>query len=739
MNRITLLVLGIALSVNLAYSQPIIKKYRNAHPTSFAIVVDSATYQNTGNSIDKYQQALENEGLSALILIDTWNDPNEIRDELERLYHSNPPLEGAVFIGDIPIPMLRDAQHLTSAFKMDQQGRFSIQRSSVPSDRFYEDFDLRFSFIKQDSSNELLFYYSLNAESAQTIKKEIYSGRIRPPVDDESKYSMIENYLKRVVRQKAQKPTLSHAMTIAGHGYHSEALSAWEGELLALREQFPQFYQPGGSITNLYHSMRSDLKQTVLRELENPDLDLALFHAHGGVEAQYLLGDPPLPTIAAQVEAIKFFLRGKLRAAKRSKKSIAEVQSDYIKRYNIPPEWFEGAFDDSLTQTDSLAWANRDIEVTDIETLAPQPELIVFDECFNGAFHHSPYIAGQYVFGNGNTIAAIANSVNVMQDIWADEFLGLLGFGLRVGLYHRMNSYLESHIIGDPTFAFHYQGGADLNHLLIQRKAHIKHWKSLLKSDQVPLRRLAIHALSRNQGSRFTESLLEIYRSDPSFIVRLAVLRALAAQRSPEFEHILFETINDPYELVRRKTVSLMGDIGNPAYIAPLLKTIFTDPAKRVAFNAQTALEKIDVRNIDYERLPQTLNAYPGKESLEQYLSQKVFYKYDWIYKEVLPEIKSDSLQLKKRIRAVRYFRNYRLHRAVPELIEIAKEPGQQPAVRVALLEALGWFTFSNQRLLIISACDEILAQLDAPADIHNEALKTKNRLHQGANHPLTP
>ena len=37
-----------------------------------------------------------------------------------RLYRESR-LEGAVFIGDIPIPMIRKAQHMTSAFKMDEE------------------------------------------------------------------------------------------------------------------------------------------------------------------------------------------------------------------------------------------------------------------------------------------------------------------------------------------------------------------------------------------------------------------------------------------------------------------------------------------------------------------------------------------------------------------------------------------------------------------------------------------
>ena len=157
----------IAILSSASFSQPIIKKSQKAFPSSFAIFVDSQTFQKIGKSIDAYKNAVEADGISTNIVIENWKNPNEIRKIIIDLYQKKPPLEGVVFVGDIPIPMIRDAQHLTSAFKMDQQGHFSWQRSSVPSDRFYEDFDLNFKYLKQDSSNQLLFYYSLRFDSPQ--------------------------------------------------------------------------------------------------------------------------------------------------------------------------------------------------------------------------------------------------------------------------------------------------------------------------------------------------------------------------------------------------------------------------------------------------------------------------------------------------------------------------------------------------------------------------------------------
>ena len=65
-----------------------------------------------------------------------------------------------VFIGDIPIARVRQAQFMTTAFKMNEK-TFPIEESSVTSDRYYDDLHLDFEFIKQDENNPRWFYYNL--------------------------------------------------------------------------------------------------------------------------------------------------------------------------------------------------------------------------------------------------------------------------------------------------------------------------------------------------------------------------------------------------------------------------------------------------------------------------------------------------------------------------------------------------------------------------------------------------
>jgi hypothetical protein len=191
-----------------------------------------------------------------------------------------------------------------------------------------------------------------------------------------------------------------------------------------------------------------------LAELEKSELDLAIFHAHGGIDAQYLLGYPPAQNIDENVQAIRLFVRSKMRDARDRKRNVEETQKYYQEQYNLPDIWLVDALDDSVEHSDSLLAAKLDLYSSDVARIAPQAEIIIFDECFNGSFINPGYVAGTYLFGNGTTIAGVANSVNVKQDIWSDELLGVLSYGVRIGEWHRIRTYLESHLFGDPTFRF---------------------------------------------------------------------------------------------------------------------------------------------------------------------------------------------------------------------------------------------------------------------------------------------
>ncbi|MCF0174981.1 MAG: HEAT repeat domain-containing protein, partial [Bacteroidales bacterium] len=136
--------------------------------TSFAIIIDKATYTALEDKVAAYRDAIEADGLATWIVAEEFKSPEAVKAEILRLRSDKKmPLEGVVFIGDIPVAMIRDAQHLASAFKMNQENKWTA--SSIPSDRFYDDFDLKFDFLKQDENIPSYFYYSLAGESTQYV------------------------------------------------------------------------------------------------------------------------------------------------------------------------------------------------------------------------------------------------------------------------------------------------------------------------------------------------------------------------------------------------------------------------------------------------------------------------------------------------------------------------------------------------------------------------------------------
>ena len=168
----------------------------------FAIVIDQKSYNEAKAQVDAYASVVEQlHGMKSYIVIDRWQVPDSIRAALIRMHsQKQDPVIGAVLVGDIPVAMVRDAQHMTSAFKMDQ--RRDRRESSVPSDRYYDDFGLRFRPLGKDAE-EPYFYYSLTADSRQNVQPTIYSGRIRPTdAGGTSRYEKLRAYLTKLVEEK---------------------------------------------------------------------------------------------------------------------------------------------------------------------------------------------------------------------------------------------------------------------------------------------------------------------------------------------------------------------------------------------------------------------------------------------------------------------------------------------------------------------------------------------------------
>ncbi|MDP3150111.1 MAG: HEAT repeat domain-containing protein [Ignavibacteria bacterium] len=738
--KVKIFLIFFIVSFYLGLAQVTEVKPSQKHATSFAIIIDETTYTNCKDAVLTYKKSVEDDGLSTYILVNDWKNPDQVKKEILRLYNQKPILEGVVFIGDIPIPMIRNAQHMTSAFKLDEE-KYPWFRSSVPSDRFYDDFDLKFQYLRQDTVNKLSHYYALLPDSPQRIARDIYSARIKPSGLNINKYEIISSYLNRVAKIKKEKNIVDNALVFLGHGYISNSLTAWADEKLSLQEEFPGLFVPGGRLKDLFHEMDRELKEILIRELQQEGLDIALFHAHGDTDLQLLISYPIAQNVDENLESVKLYLRSKLRSAKQRKQSVEKTKEYFMKEYNIPDSFFDGTFSDSSIVADSILGYKLDMYLDDIRKMKPEPKFIMFDECFNGSFHLDEYVAGEYVFGKGNVVVGEGNSVNCLQDKWADEFLGWLNKGVRIGLRHKEINLLESHLIGDPTFKFSSDSKYDLNKMLVLEKNNVATWRKILTSEDDIIRETAVRMLYYNLKEKFEKELVDIYQKDKSFNVRLHALKSLAEINGDGFRNILFKSINDPSEYIRRKTAEWMGEVGDEKYLPELIKAVFTDESDRVVFNGKSALGFISIKK-SADAIKNYIANLPKsdmKVKLEKGYLPSLDRNQTWVFDEIIPNIKNDTLKLSKRIQEAKTFRNYKFRDAIPVLIELLGDKKQPDSLRSSIIEALGWFSFTLDRDSIIKAAENILNDPLSSPLLKSEATKTKNRMLEGVNEVMLP
>ncbi|WP_442588860.1 HEAT repeat domain-containing protein [Pedobacter sp. AW31-3R] len=711
-------------------AQQIEKPQRKGTATTFAIVVDKVTLSKTRKEIDAYKAALEKQGMGTYIVSQQWNKPEEIKVILQQLHSQKPALEGAVFIGDIPIPMVMDAQRLTSAYKFDQ-ARFGL-RAAVPSDRFYDDFGLKFNFIKRDSAKTNQFYYSLAPDSPVMIDMEIYTSRIKAPlVKGKDKYEMLKAYLRKVVALKAEQNRLNTLMVYSGMGYASESQTTWASEQVALREQLPDLFKPGSSVKFVNSRMQGDLKQRLLAELQRPELDIAIFHQHGESDVQVISGYPNVSFPQPSIENVRRYLRSKLQMAHRKKQDVEETKKRFEKTLGVPMAWMDDALTDSVVKADSLFEANGNIMMEDIDLIQPNARMLILDNCYNGSFHKDDYMSGHYVFGAGKTVLAMGNSINVLQDVWTTDMIGLLQHGLRAGNWFKQQAYLETHLIGDPAFAFATADQVDYNDLIVNKAGGDKIWQQLLQQNDADLQSLALTKIYAAKPEQLSELLKQTYYNSPFSSTRMQAWKLLSQLNNAAFKAVLKDAVNDPYEYLRRRSVNMIGDFGTDDLVPALVQSAVEDWAsKRVSYNSGNSLSFMDSKQV-IAAFHQVLQK-PGYANDTDIL--RMIRRQEATMAKIEKETKvmsdtSTKASAKERAFTVNMLRTYTYHQLVPEAIRIAGDHAEALKLRLSAVEALGWFPYSYQKNEIIKMCDQIIADKNNAVTLRDEALRTKTYL----------
>lgn len=700
--------------------------------TAFAIVVDRQSYAKVKPAVEAYRDAIEQDGLATWILADEWKSPAEIRTLLKKLHEDRRmPLEGAVFVGDIPVPMLRDAAFLSSAFKMDQKRPWNL--SSIPSDRYYDDFDLQFDFLKQDSIQPLYFYYSLNPNSAMQIRSDIYSGRIKPMArEGKDKYEVLERYLRKVVRLKAGRNPLDDLTVARGHGYNSEAREAWAGEQLALREQLPDLFRAGSQVRFYDYGMQYPAKSAYLSATQRKTADVILFHHHGADDTQYLNGYPEGSGVNLSIDNVKRYLRSKIVTAYERKKDVGKTKQDYVKSLGVPAAWMEDALEPEIMVRDSLFNARMDIHLSDIHALRPNARFVMFDACFNGSFHLEDCIANAYIFGEGNTVVTQGNTVNTIQDKWPDEYLGLLACGVRIGQWARHVHVLETHIIGDPTYRFANTAAfrTDMNRYLAKEEKNAALWHRMLKSPLPDIQAIALRKLYENREKGLDLLLMSAYKTSPYGVVRMECLKLLYEMNSPLLFKILLLAVDDSYELIRRFAVIYAGKTGADEAIPAVVRSLLNDRlSARVNFQAKETAGLLDPDKMLSEIQKQiTEGAYwtDGADLLKALTTLVQRGATSWENNIAIIQDKTSKAK-DKRFEIGRH-RNRTYARSVEPLLGFMSDPSRDMDLRIMTVETLGWYLHSVKRPEIIAACEKLIAAKE-DSRLVDEAVKTKNRL----------
>jgi len=668
-----------------------------AKPYAFAIVTDDKTYSKCTEELDAYRDVLCSEGLNTCIIARNWSSPEEVKNELTAL---RPNLEGAVFVGNVPIVMVRGAQFMTTAFKMNEQA-YPIFESSVASDRFYDDFDLTFNFIKKDDEHDGVFYYELTADGSTQLNPDIYSARIKvPAVMEGDEYEIMARYLKKVVAAHKESGNILDQMTFfAGNSYNSDCLTIWRQKPLAFREEFPACFSTSSDNRFLNFRENQEMKWRLFNELRRPGTDFFQFSEHGSPDTQYINGEKTYSNFDEYIDALKRGIARYYVKYKGGPEEEAFCHEIIDSTFQLSRKEFCDSALAEYARKDSLDEANANITASELCNVGTNARIVILNACYNGSFHNPEgYVAGCHIFSDGDCIVAQGNTVNVLQDKWEDKLIGLLSLGERVGMWQKELCYLESHLIGDPTFRFAPASKEDakickqLHKDLTHNSGNASVWLKYCDSDKALLRAAGIVHLA--QVSDCSNFALKMFRNDESAMVRLHALNVLWGYADANASAAAIEALNDPMETVARTGIRMISSMS--------------------VMEAVPVLEEYPLNHPENIRC-----SYLSKSALDILTGSKLLEKD-------IKNLSNAQLNDTKKISSIRTFRNYRYLKAIEPLLSIVADEGASETLRLAACETLGWYNSSIRRNDILKALEEIKTD---STSIEAEIAKTKKRL----------
>lgn len=707
---------------------------------SFAIVIDRTTYSKAKDAVENYRKAVEHDGLNTYLIAAEWANPSQVRDSLKALYNRDKTLEGCVLVGDIPIAMIRNAQHMTTAFKMNEQ-TFPIRESSVPSDRFYDDLHLKFKYLSQDKEDSALYYYKLTEDSPQRLNPNFYSARIRyPEGKNGDKYQAIADFLNKAAKAKYAQPNkLDQVVSYNGASYNMDCLMVYMDEEKAYRENFPLAFQNGTGFKHWNFRMNHAMRNYLLSELKRDGIDVFMFHEHGAPDQQLVNGNEACQETSSRLASVKREIYSHTKKRAKKGESLDSLQQMFSVKFGLAAGFWDDYANAEYWKKDSIAHAESYISLPDLENIVSNPTFVMFDACYNASFQDKDQIAGRYIFNPGSTLVVQGNTRNVLQDRWTIEMIGLLSHGIRVGQYNKLVATLEGHLIGDPTVRFAPISANTVSMDIMTKADNRKYWNRLTKSKYPDIQSLALRMLADcdfglsegNEKARAATSamLLSTFRTSPFNTVRMEALKMLSRYGGEDFTEAVRLGLNDPYERIARSSADYAGRIGDVSLLPDIVRVLFEDEDRiRIQYQLNTSLFLFPKEKVidEVHRYLSASNRMDKKAEMEKAVGSIAD---NFAFRDRGDSVIMDAkAKTDKRISAIRFLRNNPRTQSLDTYLAFLNDTSVPQNLRVLMAEALGWFDLSCRKADIRSFIRKMLVE-GQPDELKEELLQTLERL----------
>lgn len=707
---------------------------------SFAIVIDRTTYSKAKDAVENYRKAVEHDGLKTYLIAAEWANPSQVRDSLKALYNRDKTLEGCVLVGDIPIAMIRNAQHMTTAFKMNEQ-TFPIRESSVPSDRFYDDLHLKFKYLSQDKDDSALYYYKLTEDSPQRLNPNFYSARIRyPEGKDGDKYQAIADFLNKAAKAKYAQPNkLDQVVSYNGASYNMDCLMVYMDEEKAYRENYPLAFQNGTGFKHWNFRMNHAMRNYLLSELKRDGIDVFMFHEHGAPDQQLINGNEACQETSSRLASVKREIYSHTKKRAKKGESLDSLQQMFSVKFGLAAGFWDDYANAEYWKKDSIAHAESYISLPDLENIVSNPTFVMFDACYNGSFQDKDQIAGRYIFNPGSTLVVQGNTRNVLQDRWTIEMIGLLSHGIRVGQYNKLVATLEGHLIGDPTVRFAPISANTVSTDILTKADNRKYWNRLTKSKYPDIQNLALRMLTDcdfglsegNEKAKAATSamLLSTFRTSPFNTVRMEALKMLSRYGGGDFTEAVRLGLNDPYERIARSSADYAGRIGDVSLLPDIVRVLFEDEDRiRIQYQLNTSLFLFPKEKVidEVRRYLSASNRMDKKAEMEKAVESIAD---NFAFRDRGDSVIMDAkAKTDKRISAIRFLRNNPRTQSLDTYLTFLNDTSVPQNLRVLMAEALGWFDLSCRKADIRSFIRKMLVE-GQPDELKEELLQTLERL----------